>query len=782
DGPSLSLLIDYYTNLGAYIGTEMSLPGTGIFGTTNISMGIGLTRTLARHGGSYTPILPDTDEVDWNWSMLFGMRVPFRYRFVADGSLRGRFGSLTWTIPHHSDPYMERDFMHRLTNMDWLNMIQQGGVDGMDVGGGTRLSSYTWNFNLAVIQPNLPGLRPYIQSITIGNISSSLQFRSFTAAGWTGIQASSPMRFFFAPEVATLYNTRVTVTGTPLRLGGGGAGQIGGAAAVPVTPEPVNPLEGIGVPISPFAVGEDDEPPPPRDPADTLVPPVLAQRFDLPRVAARNTTFTLDYNLSPTSASTLRFDGGDWREFDDVDWGDVRSVLTNVVTSGHIGTNFRFHDNFLTNTFRLGGTATWQQYTYLNEEATDFVVGGTPDSGRIDAARLQRYEGTNFTTTYNLSTDLRPFHRHPVFGASSLRHTMAGFAIGNEFAGTVDNPEWNMRFGQWSRERNGITGHSLGATVSARVMDMTQSITFAANLAPLIPRYSVNGNFNVWRTTTTASWAIRFPDDADPVHEPFNLNHTIRFGTFGNFNQVFQMDTDNVELTRLTSTLNLTRWRLTLTYRAGYIPGFEFDTVRQDWVARPEDQRQLRSEAFVVNFGRGIERRPQNAMINTFSANFNTATTFNLQRYTDSNFTFNISTTLNARLLNLTLTASSINNQIFRYFKNWPMFNDVQIAGMPDGRMNNPFLDLLDSFRFDNVDLRRRSGFKIQHFTLTAERALGDWNATLTLRMAPARATGANWEIRNRVDFVVRWIPITEFRSEISYDQTRDQRWIVEGL
>jgi len=52
-----------------------------------------------------------------------------------------------------------------------------------------------------------------------------------------------------------------------------------------------------------------------------------------------------------------------------------------------------------------------------------------------------------------------------------------------------------------------------------------------------------------------------------------------------------------------------------------------------------------------------------------------------------------------------------------------------------DGRENNLFLDLLNSFRFDNRTLRESSGFKIRSLVIGAERALGDWTASLDWRM-----------------------------------------------
>ena len=807
-GPSLALLVDYYSNLGAYIGTEMALPGRGLLGTTSLSAGIGLTRTLVPpsvSGVGYTPFWPDFDgEVDWNHSQFFAFRVPFRYRFLLSGSISGRYGNLNWRLPHYSDPFVDRDFMNRMTEMDWLGMLQQG-ASAMEAQDITQqsLSNYIWELR-GQIQPRFPDMRPFITNISLDPITSTLQFRTIRTPDdpENPLINHSPMRHFFAPDHATLYRTRVSITGNPLRLG---EGRTGPAIVAPAPLERENPLENIGVPISPFAVPEEDEPPPPRDPADTLVPPVLAQRFDVPRPAAANVSFGLDYSLTPGSASTLRFDGGEWREFDDVDWTEIRSVLTNFSGSGRVGLNFRFHDNFFVNTFTLSGSGTWQQYSYLNEEATEFqfvTPDGDPDTDRINTAlanaRLQHYRQSNFTTSYNLDTNFRPFHRHPVFGASGIRHNMAGLAVRSEFTSTVDDlldgggPEWDLVYGRWNDER--ITAHQLIGTFGARVMDLNQTLTFTTHLPPRDRAYLMTGNFNVWITNTTANWGIRFPDsDRSGVHDPFNLTHTITVRNFGNFSQTFQVNTEDVELTRLTSQLNMTRWGLMLRFRASYIRGFEFDPeagggAAGAWVQRGEDEQTLRPEDFFIQYGRRFETRPRSGIINNFFARVDSSTTFNLQRFTDSRFTFGLGAGVDTRFMRLSLTANSDNNDIFRYFRNWPLFRDAPIE-LPDGRQNNLFLDLIDSFRFGSSDeameARRRSGFKIRGLTLRAERSLGDWDASLDWRMTPyrPRTPGARVEMHNFVTFMVRWIPITEFRSEIRYDPRDDfQTWTVEGL
>ncbi|MCL2269943.1 MAG: LPS-assembly protein LptD, partial [Treponema sp.] len=68
---SLKAMVDYYANLGGYIGSDLVLPGKGILGAMNMSVGVGLTRTVVQDGGNYTPFFPSYDgSSDWNNSNL----------------------------------------------------------------------------------------------------------------------------------------------------------------------------------------------------------------------------------------------------------------------------------------------------------------------------------------------------------------------------------------------------------------------------------------------------------------------------------------------------------------------------------------------------------------------------------------------------------------------------------------------------------------------------------------------------------------------------------------
>ncbi|MCL2608708.1 MAG: LPS-assembly protein LptD [Treponema sp.] len=782
-GPTLAVLVDYYTNLGAYFGTEFSLPRTGILNSTSLSMGIALSRTLYQQGNTYTPFWPDFDGMsDWNRSRIFGLDVPFRYRFLSEGSLGGTFGSLSWRLPLYSDPMIDGDFMTRLTTMDWIDMIRQGAsaLEDTTTGGETQISPPTWELT-ATVRPRFPATDPYLTVSNNIQIRSSLAFRTVTTQGLSGsdIMAYSPMRFFFAPNTSTLYSiSGLSFSGTPFRL-----------PATAARPSPRtdfgNPLEEVGEPISPFLTGEEGEPEAAGNDGLSPVPPVLNQTFTLP-VPIRNTSVSFDYTFTPSGGSTLRFDGIRWGSYEEVDWNRVESVVTNILGTGNLRLSSRLYENLLTNTFTLSGNGHWRTFSFLNEDAEEFKgSGGETDPEKITARKLQEHRQTHFTTSYLSDTSFRPLQDNAVFGNSRLQYQLGGLAVRSEFVGTGDDPEWEPVWGKWDRER--ITQHQMTGRIEAVVRDKSQSLSATGHLPPRERMYTANSELNIWITRTTGSWGIRYPEDEDPRHEPFNLNHTITFPrNFGNFTQTLRMNTEERHLTNLGSTLSLSAWGLTSSFRMERIKGKEFVSQGEwgEWRDRDAEPKLLARD-FQIEQAKRFDFAQMPDGGTTFSVDLNARMLMDLQEYTRSNLTFAIGASMTAPLTTIRIRANSDNNEIFRYFRNTYPFNTADIF-LPDGPQNNFFLDLINSFRFDREDLRQLSGFKIRSFTVGATRALGDWTASLDWTMAPRqhRPPGERMriEMTSTVSFMVQWIPISEFRSSIGYDSIREPKWQVQGL
>jgi hypothetical protein len=818
---SLRAMLDHYVNLGSYIGLDLSLPAYKILGATDISMGVGLTRTLALQDKSYTPFFPGYDgEIDWNHSNLFSHDVPFRYRFTGSNSISGKYGSFSWSLPYYSDPLVDSDFLKRSEEMDWINMIQQGAasMEAQETSE-SQLAPYSWQFS-GQLTPKLSVLAPYINNMAINSISSSIAFKTVDLrSNYTSndIKYYSPSSFFFAPDSATLYQVSGSLSGVPLSLGGTASASAASSKTNTKREELEDPLKGIGVPRSPFEEKSEEEDKK-KDTPDKLAPPALTQRFDLPRVG--NNRFSIDYRMTPQSSSTLRFDSRKWKEYSDIDWNNVSNIRSNF--RGDAGANFSFShsEGIYTSSFSFTGDGAWSQYSFINEEAQEYLSSsgsGEPDRQKIANDKLGEAKATFFSTLYGATTTIKPFYRNSIFGLSNISYSLKGQAVKSKFVeknkemtaitdpdeklafleSWAENPEYELEWGDWKKEK--VNTHSLSTNFSASIMEKTQTFSMSAELPPRDAILSWTTALRIWITETNASWKIQRPGEPDKKKlDPFNFTERINFGNYGNLSLNMVMDTvgwDKEEtgkmekrLNSLSTTLNLTKWGITAIYSASRMLGWEYlvgdSPSNTGWFQRKGDEHNiLRPKDFTLSYSKNISMKELWNKKLDFTVNTSSRLVINLQQYTSSNFSFTMGFTLGInKFLSLSMSTNSENARIFQYFSDWPVFRDAPID-LPEGTQTNIFIDLMDSFRFDDEELRKSSGFKMKNFKISATHYLGDWNAVLNWSMAPYRPTGSRrYEINNEVSFLLQWIPISEIRSDIAYNKQKKPDWVVKGL
>ena len=796
---SLKAMIDYYTNLGFYSGIDFSMPRKGILNPLELSLGLGFTRTIPQINGNYNPYAPNFDGTfDWNESNLFSFEVPFRYRMKTQSSVSGKYGSVSWSLPFYSDPYVDRDFLNRSENMDWMNMIQQGAAIEETTVSENDIGSYQWQVN-GRLNTSFPNLSPYISSISLSNISMTLAFKTVRDNEKFLNNSEHPGRFFFAPDKYTIYTISGSVAGTPIAIGGS---QTNTANTNTAAGEIDDPLKNIGIPRSPWPEETDKDEK--KSTEEKLIPPVLNQRFDLPK--AGNAKFSIDYQLSPTSSMELQYMSGydRWKSYDQVDWSEVQSILASA--GGNVSLNFRMDHSagLFSNTVTFSGNGTWRDYSYLNEEAeayrTPQTSNGEKDEKKIEAAKKQQYSQTNYSTSYAYNGTLRPLYGNSIFSQSNLQYTFRGTLVRSKRYTDGDGPELTPQWGTWAKEQTkdgedilGLNGHNLSANMAANIMDKQQNITFRADLPPLDGLISTNATFRVWISETNANIQFKKPEminnqaNDEWKIDPFNLTETLRFGKVGVFSYYMVMaPEENNEITSITSSLTL--WNFSASFSAVRMRRYEFEPNDPDnfslggkWI-QPEEEPALAPRDLSLSYGRTFSNVEIIKNRLKLSMNISTNLKFDMQRHTNSNFQFTMGFTLGVTgFLDLSLSATSDNTVIFRYFKNVPGMEDLT-AMYIDGEQNNIFADLLDSFNFADEAKRRRSGFKMKRFNLSAVHHLGDWKATLGIAMAPylnSTLSPPKYEINADISFLLQWSAITEIKSDIKYEK-RTEKWTVK--
>ena len=777
---SLKAMIDYYANLGAYFGLDLATPRLGVLNSLDLSLGFGVSRTVSQiGGGNYTPYAPDFDgSSDWNRTNLFSMDVPFRYRFRTQSSVNGRYGNLTWNFPYYSDPYVDYDFLNRSEEMDWMNMIQQGAaLEEQNTASQSEIHSYSWQLS-GRPSFSFTKLSPYISNISLNSFTSTVAFRTITLSpNDPNFNRDSPSRAFFAPDRYTIYSVSGSASGAPLRFDSSGQSRMVNPPNRDQDQELENPLENIGIPISPWESVDDNEESE-SSPENILTPPVLDQRFELPRTG--NVIFGIDYQFSPTSSSELQFRISEWKTYDEVDWSQVQSILSTFGGNSSINFTANHGESLYSNTFSLSGSGSWRQYSYLDEEAEVYQTGGQTDKSKIEQANRQQYSQSFYSTSYSNSFTLRPLYRNIIFSQSNLQYSFRGLLARSNFIGTGDDPEWENVFGAWEKEK--LEGHSFSTNLSANIMDKVQSLSLSSTLPPFDPTIAANATFRVWISDTSASISITNPGESEKRKIlPFSVTETLRFGSFGSFVHSMTLDPElNNEFTSITTTLSL--WNLRIAYTATRMAGYElrYDSgMPQGWVALNTEPA-LKSKDVSLSYSKSFQRIEIIKDLFNISVNFNTRLFYDLQRYSSSSFTFSLGLNIGiSNFMNLSLSTSSENAVIFRYFKEMPGMEDLT-SMYPEGDQNNLFIDLFDSFNFADETKRRRSGFKTKSFNLSATHQLGDWNAVLGITVSPYLPAGSrSYDVSTDVSFLVQWVPISEIKSDIKYEN-RTHTYLVK--
>ncbi|MCL2440903.1 MAG: LPS-assembly protein LptD [Treponema sp.] len=770
---SLKALIDYYVNLGTYIGLDLSVPKTGILNQSELTLGVGFTRTISQVGTNFTPFAPDYDgSSDWNHSSFFSTDVPFRYRMRFNSSISGRYGGLFWDFPYYSDPFVDNDFvLNRSESMDFMNMIQQGAAFDDSISTTTQIGSYQWHIN-GNLNPSLPFLAPAITRITISNLSSTLSFKTIRDVSF-GLTSEAPGRFFYAPDKYTIYSLSSSITGTPITIN---RAQRNNETAI----ERVNPLEGIGIPVSPWGNNETlDSGVQPWDDSIVLFPPVLNQNFTLPRTG--NNRFSVDYTIAPTSSSELQFMNNKWDTYDQIDWNEIQSVL--YTYGGTSNVNFRLdHTTGLySNVVTFAGTGTWRDYSFLNEEAF-------ANQEEITRLREQQYRQTNYSTSYNYNSTVRPFHENLIFRQTNFQYGFRGTLVRSQRYTGGDGPELTPQWGAWVKEKPhedifGLNNHQVAANLAANVMDMGQNISVSAALPPLDGLVSTNATFRVWISETNVNFRVEKPELSDDwIYRPIHITETLKFGNIGSYSYYMVLDPEeDNEITTIRSILTL--WGFKADYSA-------IKTTKSHFVLDPDlggmweqkGEAVLRPRDLTLSYTHMFSNYEiiQNRLITGF--NINTSLSFNLQQHTNSNFQLSLGYIIFLPgFLRLELAATSQNAVIWRYFKNVQGMEHLTFM-YPDGPQNNLFTDLIDSFNFGDESKRRRTGFKMHSFDLSAIHFLGDWQAEFKVNVFPysnPQIVPRRYEITADISFLVQWKPITEIKSHVNYHGKND-RWEIQ--
>jgi lipopolysaccharide assembly outer membrane protein LptD (OstA) len=750
----LSLLADAYTNMGFYAGGELLVPQRGHFGQISVSAGLGYSRDIAQYSGSFTPFYPDFDgSYNWNDSKLFSYDLPFRYRFATTGSVGGSndwvaSANLAWSFPLYSDPYIDNDFMRRSEDSSLFNIIKTATTPDTTINTDS-ISNYEWRLsgNLGL---SVPFLTPYISTISLNSAASSITFDNKLSNPAPDSALSYPSdRYFFYPNKFTAYSLSASIGGTPLTIGGTQAPLSQTDASVEIA--------GVGTALPPWeSAGAGDS----AEDSGELRPPALGRSIVSPLMGGSK--FAVDYRINPSSAQEIKYNTQDWNNKEAIDWNDYASQLFSFRTDGNLGLTLSENRGIYTTSIRFYETSSYQDYTYLNRDAPEYK---SPQAQ--EAAERQVNNMTYFTSSTGYDFTLRPFYQSEIWKDTNFQYSVRGLLWKSTYDQNSDS--WKKVTGKWTKED--LEYNRTAANFAATIMDKTQNLSITADLPPEDAALGANATVRVWISETNTHTQIKEPfKKEERVYEPVYFTETLTFTPQSYFRHYMVYDPELEEFTSVTS--GLTLGPLTASFTAirtrGYFLADDPDpsaTLPTGWYPETSAAEILRPQQLSIAYSETKSTDTGGRL--DFGVGVNTGLTFDLQRYTYSKFFFTLKLTANInRFLDASLSSHSENSVIYRYFQGSPLFNsNLEAPGE-----KNVLVDLVNSFRFDDIKKRQESGFKLKSFSLDFVHHLGDWDASLTINLTPEfDQRTMEYRFKSDVAFLMQWKPIKEFKSKIEF-------------
>jgi hypothetical protein len=417
-----------------------------------------------------------------------------------------------------------------------------------------------------------------------------------------------------------------------------------------------------------------------------------------------------------------------------------------------------------------------------------FTSSGVLDKVKMEERRRQQYSQTNYITSYSYNGVVKPFLSDPVFSQTNFQYTFKGTLVKSKKFTSGNEPELTPQWGSLKKEKlsediPGLNSHRLTANFAANAFEKEQNISVSAELPPLDGLITSDAAFRIWISETLLKYRMeKLETDTVWKIKPIDITEKLNFGgEIGSFSHNMQFTPEeNYKLTYLNSSLSL--WKFTADYTMTWTTKsiWTEDPLYHNWEWKKDESAEpsLLPKSLRFSYDRSFSSKKQTNSRFNFSYSIKTSLNFDLQEHTNSNFQFTPSFNMNInKFLELTISATSQNAVIFRYFKGVSGMEDLTKM-YPEGDQNNLFIDLFDSFNFFNEAKRKRTGFKMQSLNLDLTHFLGDWTATFSIKVYPYERQVLPKTVRivSDITFLLQWKPIMEIKSDINYDGKND-RW-----
>lgn len=768
----VKILADWYTNLGGMVGFDANFnPKNEQISKIALNLDVGFSRTIFKTNNSYFPF-DAAGEKYWDKSAFMGWQVPFRYGGKLEFALAKPF-SFSVSLPIYSDPYYAYDFKtYRSEYMDWISyFLDSSNADSEDITI-SEVSSFSWQINSS-FSPKLPDLlKPYISSFST-SLKSSVEFASKNAIfsetvngkkvyyydvekyGYSWTQYTPERRFYY-PSSVTPAKISVSMSGTIFSWPLPEKSKTLQKLTFPITlnkPDELKSQKEIEKENEEKQKSEAESESAENDEQNKIEEkksdektikdfefflPDLAYAPVVPKIAD-GINYKLTYSASADYSSQVSYSSSHLKQSEDFKWKDARSFMYTLKTPLSLKSDFSYGGNFFSVSNNISYSPVWQEHPFISDDGS---IGGYSEKEIKNMRRADNVAKSQDIVNSN-SVSIKPFIYFDAFSDTSVSWNSNIKLFRRDFIVENDEEKWENFPADWEDEKS-VTVNSISAVLSAKEFGkkIGQTLTFSAVMPPLLKQYSATLGLTFPYVTASLSAGFQektrenVPENEKWKKNPISQSLSAVFPLFSKnitFSQSYSYNQD--EKHHDSFKLSVSWNGISVAYLSSYVTGYDFDKTR-GWTARPEKEFLPYSLTFSYvppskTFYRWFNRI-------SVAPNFNASVSYDFLRPTNSYFIFSPSITFKFhKFLDLTFSSTSRNSVLYWYFHNEPgdFYNEGGVFPF------NMFVDLFNSFRFDNNALRENSGFKLKSLNMTLSHDLHDWKLSMSLKIEPRVVT-----------------------------------------
>ncbi len=463
---------------------------------------------------------------------------------------------------------------------------------------------------------------------------------------------------------------------------------------------------------------------------ETGLPKITLGNFSLASFAGWH--YALTYAIKPVYTTQVTY--ATPKLPSEFDWNEYKSTYHHFTSPTTLTSALSYDTAYFTSTNSFTFTPVYQAHPYLN-------ITGDSSTGYTEASAA-----TVKTTDYNArkldlqndnSVSYKPLYYNPYFKNTGVTYTSTVKLIRTNFIGNADEPEWEYLTLDLSDDEC-VTVNKLTADLASQEGDFSQKLSLSSNLPPVTDEYTSTLTLGFPYTTLTASTGIKYNEDTEEW-EKEDFKQSLTFSAFSSklkLTESFNFDLE--EWYKDSLQVSLTAWDFQAAYTMSYMYGsyMQYDNfgIAKGWAYYTEKEFLPKQLSLAYAKSKKTFRRWKNRI--SVAPSLSSSVVYDYQRPTSSYFLFVPSITFHVEdFFDITFSSESRNDSIYRYFQKYSN-HDFELSGE-----TNPVLDLIDSFRFDDEEKRRASGFKLKSLKMTITHDLHDWDISSTLTIKPRLLT-----------------------------------------